>query len=349
MDKAWAALGEPSKASGPVKIGRGISAYQQGYGRLIWLHDTAEGWVGIEMDGTVVVRSGMTDIGAGQGSSLAQISAEILGVDMKKITVYTSDSATTPLAGTSTASRGLYMSGNAVKLAATAVRERLVARAAQEFGVEADEIDIANSEVFVIDAPEKNMELKALVAICASEGIHRSELSITRAPFGDLIDSETGQGQVHPDYTYGAHACEVSVDTETGEISILKSIGAHDVGQMVNQAAVEGQIEGGASQGHGYALSEEIIYEEGMLKTPDLSTYLCPTSMDSCRIESIILESRSGLGPFGAKGIGEPGHTPSIAAVANAVADAIGVRVMDLPITPEKVVKALAEKQNNQA
>lgn len=349
MDKAWAALGEPSKASGPIKIGRGIATYQQGYGRLIWLHDTAEGWVGIEMDGTLVVRSGMTDIGAGQGSSLAQIAGEILGVDMKKITVYTSDSATTPLAGTSTASRGLYMSGNAIRLAAEAIRARLVARAAKQFGVNADQIDIGDSQVFVIDEPEQSMELKALVAICASEGIHRSELAITRAPFGDWIDLETGQGQVHPDYTYGAHAVEVAVDTETGEVTILKSIGAHDVGQMINKAAVEGQIEGGASQGHGYALSEEIIYEEGKLKTPDLSTYLCPTSMDSCKIQSIILESRSGLGPFGSKGIGEPGHTPSIAAVANAVADAIGVRVMDLPITPEKVVKALAKKQSGYA
>ncbi len=346
MDKAWEALGEPTKASGPIKIGRGIATYQQGYGRLIWLHDTAEGWVSAEMDGTVVIRSGITDIGPGQGSSLAQIAAEILGVDMKKITVYTSDSVSTPLAGTSTASRGLYMSGNAIKLAAEAVRGRLVDRAAQEFGVESDQIDMANSEVFVIDEPERKMALKDLVAICASEGIHRSQLSITRAPFGDWIDPETGQGQVHPDYTYGAHAVEVAVDTETGEVTILKSVGAHDVGQMVNRAAVEGQIQGGAAQGHGYALNEEVLYEEGMLKTPDLGTYLCPTSKDCCRIEAIILESRSGLGPFGAKGIGEPAHTAAAPAVANAVADAIGVRVMDFPITPEKVVNALAKKQN---
>jgi CO/xanthine dehydrogenase Mo-binding subunit len=188
------------------------------------------------------------------------------------------------------------------------------------------------------------MPLKSLVQICASEGIHRSELAIFRAPFGDWIDSETGQGQVHPDYTYGAHAVEVTVDTETGEVTILKSIGAHDVGQAVNPEAVEGQIEGGTAQGHGYALSEELIYEEGRLKTPSLSEYLCPTAMDTPRIQSIILESRSGLGPFGAKGIGEPGHTPACPAVANAVADAIGVRVFDLPITPEKIVRAMREK-----
>ena len=151
------------------------------------------------------------------------------------------------------------------------------------------------------------------------------------------------QGQVHPDYTYGAHAVQVAVDTGTGEVTILKSIGAHDVGQVVNRAAVEGQIEGGVAQGHGYALSEELIYKDGCLVTPSLSEYLCPTSMDSPRIECIILESRSGLGPFGAKGIGEPGHTPAAPAVANAVADAIGARVHDFPLTPEKIARAIRE------
>lgn len=136
------------------------------------------------------------------------------------------------------------------------------------------------------------------------------------------------------------------MDTETGEVTILKSIGAHDVGLAINPQAVEGQIEGGVAQGHGWALSEELIYKEGKLMTPSFSEYLCPTSMDMCRIQSIILESRSGLGPFGAKGIGEPGHVPACPAVANAVADAIGVRVHDLPITPEKIVAALQNKES---
>ena len=341
MDRAMAALGEKPADTGAIKYGHGIAAYQQGYGRMIWLHDTAEGWVGVEMDGTVLVRSGMTDIGAGQTSSMAQIAGELLGVDMMDITVYNSDSSTTPLAGTSSASRGLYMSGNAVRLAAQAIRDRLAARAAQHFGVEADEIDFADSRVFVSNDPNKSMPFKELIATCASEGIHRAELAIFRAPFGDWIDPENGQGQVHPDYTYGAHAVQVAVDTETGEVTILKSIGAHDVGQAVNMAAVEGQIEGGVAQGHGYALSEELIYKDGFLVTPSLSEYLCPTSMDSPRIECIVLESRSGLGPFGAKGIGEPGHTPAAPAVANAVANAIGVRVHDFPLTPEKIVNAI--------
>ncbi|MCH8926437.1 MAG: molybdopterin-dependent oxidoreductase, partial [Proteobacteria bacterium] len=343
MTKAWAALGERAPEDGPVKIGRGVATYQQSYGRITWLHDTSEAWVGVEMDATVVVRSGVTDIGAGQVSALAQIAAELLGVSLGEVTVYNSDSATTPLAGTTTATRALYMTGNAVHLAAEALRGRLIDRAAEEFGVAPSAVDLAESKAFVIDAPDKSMALKDLVGICASEGIHRSELAMFRAPFTGEIDPETGQGRVHPDYAFGAHAVEVAVDTETGEVTVLKSVGAHDVGQAINPAAVAGQIEGGAAQGQGYALSEAMIYRDGELVTPSFSEYLIPTAMDMPRVQSIILESRSGLGPFGAKGIGEPALTPVAPAIANAVADAIGRRVFELPITPERIVMALRE------
>lgn len=345
MTKAWAALGERAPEDGPVKIGRGVATYQQSYGRITWLHDTSEAWVGVEIDATVVVRSGVTDIGAGQVSALAQIAAELLGVSLGEVTVYNSDSATTPLAGTTTATRALYMTGNAVHLAAEALRGRLIDRAAEEFGVAPSEVDLAESRAFVIDAPDKSMALKDLVGICASEGIHRSELAMFKAPFTGEIDPETGQGRVHPDYAFGAHAVEVAVDTETGEVTVLKSVGAHDVGQAINPAAVAGQIEGGAAQGQGYALSEAMIYRDGELMTPSFSEYLIPTAMDMPRVQSIILESRSGLGPFGAKGIGEPALTPVAPAIANAVADAIGRRIFELPITPERIVMALREAE----
>jgi len=341
MTRAWEALGERGPDQGPVKIGRAVACYQQSYGRITWLHDTSEAWVGVEMDGTVVVRSGVTDIGAGQISALGQIAAEILGVTLDDVTIYSSDSAVTPLAGTTTATRALYMTGNAVRMAADGVRDRLVARAAEEFGVEPGDIDMAESKVFVADHPEQTMAFKDLVAVCASEGIHRSELVMFKAPFTEPLDPETGQGRVHPDYVYGAHAVEVAVDTETGEVVVLKSVGAHDVGQAINPQAVAGQIEGGTAQGQGYALSEELLYSDGQLTTPSFSEYLIPTAMDMPKVESIILESRSGLGPFGAKGIGEPAMTAVAPAIANAVCDAIGVRIFELPITPEKVVRAL--------
>jgi CO/xanthine dehydrogenase Mo-binding subunit len=345
VDRAWAALGEPTKVEYPLKVGRGVAAYVQSYGRLVYLHDTSEAWVGVEMDGTVVVRSGVTDIGAGQVSALGQIVAEVLGVTLDNAVIYNSDSAVTPLAGTTTATRALYMTGNAAKLAAEKVRGRLVERAARQFGVTAAEVDLAYNKAFVIDDPERSMPFVDLVRICASEGIHRSELALFRAPFGDPLDPVTGQGQPHPDYTFGAQAVEVAVDIETGEVSVLKSIAAHDVGQCVNRAAVEGQIEGGTQNGQGYALSEEMLYREGRLMTPSFSEYLMPTAMDMPKVESIILESRSGLGPFGAKGIGEPALTPVAPAIANAVAEAIGVRCFELPLTPERIVRTLREKE----
>lgn len=342
-DLAWQALGEPTPSKGSLKIGRGLAAFQQSYGRLTFLHDTSEAWVGVEMDGTVTVRSGVTDIGAGQTSALAQIAAEILGVTLPNVIVYNSDSQVTPLAGTTTATRALYMTGNAARVAATAVRDRLVEVAAERFGVEADRIKLAFNKVSVDDDPEKSMPFADLVKLCASRGVHRSELAIFRAPFTDGLDPETGQGQAHPDYAYGAHAVEVAVDIETGEVRVLKSVAAHDVGQCINRAAVEGQIHGGTQNGMGYALTEEMLYREGRLITPSFAEYLMPTAMDMPRVESIILESRSGLGPFGSKGIGEPAMTPVAPALANAIADAIGTRVFEMPITPERIVRALEE------
>lgn len=345
MTQALDALGDRSADNGAVKIGRGVATYQQSYGRITWFHDTSEAWVGIEVDGTVIVRSGVTDIGAGQASALGQIAAELLGVGLDDVVIYNSDSAVTPLAGTTTATRALYMTGRAVHTASTNLRERLVEFAAKELDVRPDEIDLANGKAFSTDDPSKSMSLKDLAARGASEGLERSELAMFRAPFTDPIDPDTGQGPVFPDFTYGCHAVEVAVDTETGEVTVLKSVGAHDIGQAINPQAVEGQIEGGALMGQGYALSEELIYEEGKLVSPSFSEYLIPTSMDMPEIKCVILESRSGLGPFGAKGIGEPSLTPVAPAIANAVADAIGTRVFDLPITPEKVVRAIHETE----
>ena len=341
--RAWAALGDPTPARGPRRVGRGIACYQQSYGRLTFLHDTSEAWAGVEMDGTVVVRSGVTDIGAGQVSALGQIAVEVLGVTLENVVIYNSDTAVTPLAGTTTVTRALYMTGNAVKQAAEAVRARLAERAARELGVAADDIDMAFNEVFVANHPERSIPLVDLVPIWGAEGIHRSELAMFRAPFSDFLDPGSGQGQAHPDYAYGAHAVEISVDVDTGEVEVLKSVAAHDVGQCINPAAVEGQIQGGARNGQGFALSEEMLYEEGRLVTPSFSEYLMPTAMDMPKVECILLESRSGVGPFGAKGIGEPAMTPVAPAIANAVADAIGMRVFEMPLTLERVVMAMKQ------
>ena len=355
--RALEALGEKPADHDPIKYGHGFASYFQSYGRITWFHDTSRAWVGVEMDGTVVIRCGAPDLGAGQINSLCQIASEILGVPLEQVTIYSTDSAVTPLAGTSTATRQLYMSGNAVYQAASKVRKVLLDRASKYFEEDPENLDIADGIVFVEESASRrvgesasrrvseSLPLKELVARCAAEGLPLSNLALFTAPFTDGIDQETGQGDVFPDFTFGAQAVEVAVDTETGEVTVLKSVACHDVGRAINPAAVRGQIAGGSSQGMGYALMEEYLLKDGITQTPSLAEYLIPTSVDFPDTEVIILESGSGVGPFGAKGIGEPSLTPAPAAVANAVADAIGVRIHDLPLTPERVLEALERKR----
>ncbi|MCC6458688.1 MAG: xanthine dehydrogenase family protein [Caldilineaceae bacterium] len=339
--RAAAALGEKTPNQGSIKVGQGFASYFQSYGRITWLHDTSQAWVGLELDGTVTIRSGVPDIGGGQANSLCQIAAEVLGVPLEKVSIYCTDSALTPLAGTTTATRQLYMSGNAALLASTNVRKVLLDRASKHFEEEMDKLDIADSKVFVKSDPSQSIDLTDLIKLCAAEGLHLSNLGIFRAPFTTPIDPETGQGQVFPDFTFGAFAVEVAVDTETGEYTILKAVSCHDAGRAINRATVEGQMVGGGVQGLGYATIEDLIVKEGVIQTPSLSEYLVPTSMDFPPIQAIILESGTGVGPFGAKGIGEPSLTPAAPAFARAVADAIGVRINEIPITPGKIVAAL--------
>ncbi|MCP5073876.1 MAG: xanthine dehydrogenase family protein molybdopterin-binding subunit [Rhodobacteraceae bacterium] len=342
--KALAALGDRPENTDTLVHGHGLACYQQSYGRIRWMKDTSECWVGLEVDGTVIVRCSVTDIGAGQMSALAQITGEILGVPMSEIAVYFGDGHVNPLGGTSTASRALYMTGKATEMAATKVRDNLLTCMAEHFGVLPSELDLADGEVFMMDDPDRSMSINDMARYCAARGIHRHALEIYRAPPSEGLDPETGQGEVFPDFTYGAHAASVAVDTDTGEVTVIKSVGAHDVGQAINLRAVEGQIEGSALMGQGFALSEELLLEQGVLKNGSFSEYILPTSMDVPDIQSIVLESRSGLGPFGSKGIGEPVFAPVAASIVNAIADAIGTRIHDLPLTPEKVLAAIHAK-----
>jgi len=339
--RALAALGEKTPERGPLKVGQGFASYLQSYGRITWFHDTSRAWVGLELDGTVVIRCGAPDLGGGQVNSLCQIASEILGVPLEDITIYSTDSALTPLAGTTTATRQLYMSGNAVFLAASAVRQVLLDRASKHFEEEPCDLDMADGKVFIKSDPENALPLSELAAMCAAEGLPLSNLALFKAPFSEKLDPMNLQGDVFPDFTFGAQAVEVAVDTETGEITVLKSVACHDVGRAINPTAVVGQIQGGSAQGLGYALMEEVIVKDGVIQTPSFSEYLIPTSRDIPTTKAIILESGTGVGPFGAKGIGEPALTPAAPAVANAVANAIGVRIHELPLTPEKVLAAL--------
>ncbi|MBI2460246.1 MAG: molybdopterin-dependent oxidoreductase, partial [Candidatus Rokubacteria bacterium] len=312
-------------------------------GRIVWLHDWSSAWVGFEMDGSVVVRTGVPDVGGGQASSLCQIAAEVLGVDLERVSIHIADSALTPLAGTTTATRQLYMSGNAVLKAAETLRQQILGVAASMLGDDAAALELAEGAARAPDG--RAVLLPELLAQCARQGVPRSYLGVYHAPAGEPVDLERGSGKVFPDYTFGAHAVEVEVDTETGAVRVLKHVAAHDVGRAINPQSVEGQIQGGAVMGLGYGLMEEVILEEGVNLTTSFAAYLIPSALDVPDVEPLVLESGEGLGPFGARGIGEPPIGPPAAAVANAIYDAVGVRVGRLPITPERLWQAMqAEK-----
>ncbi len=343
--RAWEALGPRGAPSGPGKrVGRGLASSMTSYGRIVWLHDWSSAWVELQMDGTVLIRTGVPDIGGGQAASLVQITAEILGVRPDDITIHIGDSALTPLAGTTTATRQLYMSGSAVQKAASELRATLVLQTAELLDVPPEAVELADGMAYGRDQMKK-LAFRELAAACARSHRPRSVFAIYQAPAGQVMDFETGQGKVFPDFTFGSQAVEVEVDEDTGEVEVRRLAACYDVGRVINRNSVEGQIEGGAAMGIGYALLEEDQVAAGVTVTPNLMTYLIPTALDVPDVTSIVLESGEGMGPWGARGIGEPAMVPTAPAIANAVFDALGVRVTRLPITPERLWRAVQERE----
>jgi CO/xanthine dehydrogenase Mo-binding subunit len=295
------------------------------------------------MDGTVLVRTGVPDIGGGQAASLVQITAELLGVPQEAIAIHIGDSALTPLAGTTTATRQLYMSGSAVHKAASELRATLVAQTAELLGVPADAVDLADGAAYARADGTKRVAFSELAAACARAHRPRSVFAIYQAPAGQVMDFETGQGKVFPDFTFGSQAVEVEVDEVTGEVQVTKLCACYDVGRAINRSSVEGQMEGGAAMGIGYALLEEDKVAAGVTLTPNLMPYLIPTALDVPDVTAIVLESGEGMGPWGARGIGEPAMVPTAPAIANAIRDAVSVRMTRLPIAPERLWRAMQD------
>jgi CO/xanthine dehydrogenase Mo-binding subunit len=341
---AWKALGDRTEPEEPyLKEGRGFASGWYPYGRMCYLHDTASAWVGMEMDGSAVVRCGIPDLGGGQRESLRQITAELTGVSLERIQVISSDSQVTPLAGTVTASRALLMSGNAVKLAAETIRHDLLQKAAELLKVDAECLDIYADEVFVSENRGVTLPLTQVVKAIKNDGNPLEALRTFRAPSAEPVTQEILEGQIFPDFTFGSQAVEVTVNTLTGKVNVTKMAGAYDVGTAINPKRVEGQIEGGMTQGLGFALMENFVEEKGVPLTTGLTTYIIPTAKDVPDIKVIILESHSGKGPFGAKGIGEPPIVATTPAILNAIYDAVGVRIKQTPATSEKVFHHLLE------
>src|SRR5207302_929124 len=257
--RAVEALGERSRPSAPSgRVGRGIACNMQPYGRTVWFRDRAQAWIGFEADGALVIRAGVTDLGGGQAASLAQLAAEVLGVSPDRIAVHIGDSALTPLAGGTFATRQLYMSGNAVVKAAGELRAMMIPVAASLLEAAEPDVQFAGNHAGVIGAPERTIALARVVKECARRGIPTSLLSGFQGEHAAPIDLETGQGRTFPDYTFGCHAVEVEVDAETGTVRVLKLAACHAVGRAINPQSVEGQIQGGAVMGAGQARVEEV-------------------------------------------------------------------------------------------
>jgi len=318
-----------------IHVGGGARVYKSdGCGTIIKMDDR----------GRVDVMTGATEMGQGSETVIAQIVAETLGVNIDEINIINNDTDVCPWDVGAHASRSTFVAGNSALGAALKIRKQVLEAAALNMGEDQAALDIKNGVVFSTQDKEKSMALsKVLRKAHYTPGGSMFTADYFYDPPNENFDREF-KGNLSVAYAYGVHGAEVEVDRETGQIRILKYIAAHDVGRAINPLLLEGQIYGGGLMGIGYALGEKLIYEKGHLKNGNFLDYKLPTAKDVPPVEAVIVETDEQAGPFGAKGIGEPGLVPTAPAIANAIYDAVGVRIRDLPITPEKVLRALKEK-----
>ena len=325
------------------KRGRGIACMWYPVGFTVSANPSMV-TVKVNEDGTVLLISGTVETGQGSKTVLAQIAAEELGIAPDDVTMVTADTDGAPMDTGPIASRTTYVTGNAIRLAAVKAKQILFEAAAPLLGVPADQLDARDRKIMIRGFEQKHLSI--------GDVAYHSQNKLGRPPVGTAsfnpatvpLNPETGQGKPFGTYVYASQIAEVEVDTETGWVDVLRVVAAHDCGRVINPMLVEGQIEGGVSMGIGYALSEEIVFRDGVQVNPNFTDYVMPTILDMPDIEVIMVEKLDPTGPFGAKGVGEPTLVPTAAAILNAIYDAVGVRLYSLPATPEKVLRALQEQ-----
>jgi CO/xanthine dehydrogenase Mo-binding subunit len=214
---------------------------------------------------------------------------------------------------------------------------------AQKLGCSADDVDSSNGVYFVRTDAKRSALYADVVNWAYTHGTELKEAGTFTAPKCEY-DPETSQGTTYLQYTYGAVTAEVEVDTETGRVQVERMVTAYDIGKAINPLSLVGQIEGGTVQGLGYGVMEELVHKEGVVVNSNLADYYIPTSMDVPEIKTIIVEYPGHLGPYGAKAIGEPPVVLPAAAIVNAIDNAIGVRLRQIPATPDRVLMALKHK-----
>jgi 4-hydroxybenzoyl-CoA reductase subunit alpha len=326
-------------------IGIGCGGFVSGAGYPIYRsrfpHSNAV--IKVEEDGSkAVLFTGEADIGQGSDTVLAQMAAEAMGITLDRVDVISADSDTTPLGFGSYSSRVTLMGGNASKMAGEEVKKQTLTAAAKLLEVSAEQLDARANEIFVKEDPERSIPWQDAATEFFSENgplIGRGHYSPPEGLGGKYKGAAVGTS---PAYSFSAAVCEVDVDMETGKVKVLNFWDAHDCGTAINPLAVEGQVEGAVVMGMSETLLENEVFDgNGKILNADLHNYLMATSMDSPAIDSSLVDSYEPEGPFGAKEVGEGATLPVLGALANAIADAIGARVYDLPITPEKVLQAI--------
>ena len=348
----WSERFSWDQANRKLPYGKGIgiacSSYICGAGLPIYWNNLPQSGVQLRLDrqGGVCVMCGSTDIGQGSDSILAYIVAEVLGIDPFDIRVVTADTDLTPVDLGSYSSRVTLMTGNAAIQAAERARELLVMAVAEKLGVPIENLSLAERRVFDVENPEVGVSFaEAVVLAEAKFGTIGTVGSYTppRSP-GKYKGSGVGPS---PAYSYSAAVAEVDVNPDTGIVVVERVWIAHDIGRSINPMLVMGQVEGSVYMGLGEILMEEMAYRENrnvVHKFPSMLEYKSPTTMEMCDVKTYLIEDPDPNGPYGAKEVGQGPLLPVPPAVANAVYNAVGVRIDEVPITPEKVMRALKDK-----
>lgn len=329
-------------------IGIACSSYICGAGLPIYWNNMPQSGVQLRLDrqGGVCVMCGSTDIGQGSDSILAYIVAEVLGIDPFDIRIVTADTDLTPVDLGSYSSRVTLMTGNAAIQAAERARELLVMAVAEKLSVPIENISLAERRAFDVENPEVGVSFAEAIVLAESKFGTIGTVGSYSPPRSPGRYKGAGVGP-SPAYSYSAAIAEVDVDPDTGIVVVERVWIAHDIGKSINPMLVMGQVEGSVYMGLGEILMEEMAYRTNrnvVHKFPSLLEYKSPTTMEMCDVKTYLIEDPDPNGPFGAKEVGQGPLLPIPPAVANAVYNAVGVRIDEVPLTPEKVLKALREK-----
>lgn len=319
--------------------------FHVGGGARIYRSDGCGAILKMDDFGKVTLLTGASEIGQGSETVLAMIVAEALGVPLERVEVLQPDTSVKPWDVGVHASRTTFVAGNAVLLAAREIRARLLAMAGEAMDEPPEALELADGFVFVKAHPERRLPYDKV----ARAGHFRAggRTLVAEAfydPPTEMLDKDL-RGNVSAAYVFAAQAVLVEVEEATGRVEVLKLVSAHDVGRALNPLAAEGQIHGGIHMGLGYALSEQLVVRDGQVLTSTFMDYAILKADEMPEVIVRLIESEDPLGPFGAKGLGEAGTIPVSAAVANAVHDAVGVRLRELPLTPERVYRALRARR----